>query len=156
MRRSGLQPAWTSAAPGASNYGMAYPIYVPQEMIARHLFCYNGAAVSGNIQMCIVDKKGNTLPGTVTAPEAQDGVSLWQVFSIPDTLLIPGVYALGVALSAPASGRLTALSSGTANTSPQAWLGGGFSISSFPIPSTWTFFAGAYNYFVPALAVGGF
>lgn len=156
VRRSGLQPTWTSAAPGASNYGMAYPIYVPQEMVARHLFCFNGSVVSGNIQMCIANANGVTLPHTVTPPEPQDGVSLWQVFSIPDTLLSPGVYLLGVALSAPATARLTALASGNANTFVQGWLGGGAASISFPIPATWDYFAEDYNYFVPALSVGGF
>lgn len=81
----------------------AYPlanraIYIPFSMSARRtlrkLFCWNGAAVSGNVDMGIYDHSGVRLQSN--GPVAQAGINSIQVFNITDTRLTEGMFYMAI------------------------------------------------------------
>lgn len=105
--RSSLGPAlravgFTFTSPGsgawsAANRALYYPFYVNQIFNAAQMFVYNGATISGNLDVGIYDLYGNRLVSSGST--AQSGASVLQVFNITDTLLAPGDYYFALAFN---------------------------------------------------------
>lgn len=76
---------YASATWPAANEAILIPFRVPYPVIAKQMFCSNGAAVSGNLDIGIYTKDGTLLVST--GETAQSGTSDFQTFDITDTLL---------------------------------------------------------------------
>jgi hypothetical protein len=66
------------------------PFYLPTPILIKQLFCENGSAVSGNIDIGLFNRYGDLIISTGST--AQAGVSAPQVVDIADTELGPGTY----------------------------------------------------------------
>lgn len=111
--------------------------FIPFRLVAAisvvKLFVYNGATVSGNIDVGIYDKDGNRLVSSGTT--AQAGVNSIQAFDVTDTAIGPGLFYLAVVLD-NATGTvfqwvLGSIAQGQA-------LGLATETSAFPLPATAT------------------
>jgi hypothetical protein len=121
---------------GANNRANFLPFRVPRPLIARALFVGNGTNLSGNVDLGIYARgsAGDTLVRLVsTGSTARAGSGEQQDIDIPDTLLGPGRYYFGLALS-----NLSGTVLGTVtNAAPATALLGGFSAEdAFPLPAT--------------------
>lgn len=72
------------------------PFRVPSALLVQQLYVYNGAAVSGNVDVGIYTPGGTRLVSIGST--AQAGTNDQQLFDIADTLLAPGAYYLAVTL----------------------------------------------------------
>ena len=79
----------------ASNRAIFYPFRLTRPFTAVKMFLYNGATVSGNVDLGIYDTSGTRLISTGST--AQAGVSSIQVIDITDTRFGPGVFYLAIA-----------------------------------------------------------
>ena len=96
------QTAPASTAFGAAGRVILAPISVPWPVIVDRLLYSVGAAANGNVRMCIY-REGSTPDspqggGLVveTASVAQSGINQLEMLPIPNTLLLPGQYFLGL------------------------------------------------------------
>lgn len=96
---------WALSVAASISASFAWPaanlaIYVPVEIYAPativKMAVLNGTAVSGNIDVGIYDVGGKRLISAGTT--AQAGTTTIQTFDITDTLLLPGLYYMAVAL----------------------------------------------------------
>ena len=153
---------WSLESIGAKLYGMgagnmtgvgstAYPsanlaIYIPftiaKPIVVVKLFSYNGATVSGNIDMGIYTADGTRLVSIGST--AQATTSNVQEFDISDTLLNAGLYYLAVAKN-DTTGTLFAVASGSA-VAALATMGIAQQASAFPLPATATFATASQDY----------
>jgi hypothetical protein len=80
---------WPTANRGIFTYfAIQTPVTITQ------LFCYNGATVSGNVDMGIYDAGGRRIVSIGST--AQAGVNQLQLFDITDTTLFPDLYLLAL------------------------------------------------------------
>lgn len=98
----------TSTVWPTANMALLVPVHLDYPAWVYQLSVTNGAAVSGNIDVGIYDEEGVLLVSAGST--AQTGVSVAQFFNVTDTLLMPGVYFLAVALN-NTTGALNAVGS---------------------------------------------
>jgi hypothetical protein len=116
-----------------ANRAIYIPVRIPAPFYAHKMFIYNGATVSGNIDMGIYDRDGNKIASLGTT--AQGTASTIQEFDMTDILLAPGIYYLAVALDNATGKILCADSVGVLLRS----LGRVVQETAFPLPATATF-----------------
>lgn len=85
----------SSAYPAVSR-ALFIPIYINEDVVVKQLWCYNGATVSGNVDMGLFDKYGTMLQSAGST--AQAGTNAVQAFDITDQALEFGVYYLGISI----------------------------------------------------------
>lgn len=123
----------TDVAYTTANEATLQTVLVQEPVIVTKLFCLNGTAVSGNIDMGIYDLGGNRLVSSGSV--AQAGISVMQVFDITDLEIGPGAYLLALALD-NLTGRF---STQARSNNPEARVDGIFNVlTSFPLPSSLT------------------
>lgn len=79
-----------------SNLAIFFPFEIYEPITIAKLTVLNGSAVSGNIDAGIYDAMGNRLVSIGST--AQSGTTAIQTFDVTDTLLVPGLYYLALAL----------------------------------------------------------
>lgn len=137
-----------SAAWPAANRAIYVPFVVPAPFVAVKMFVSNGATASGNLDAGIYDDQGNRLVSIGST--AQAGTTANQSLDITDTLLLPGVYYMALAMNG---------TTGTARRTnialPLVKACGVLSQSTaFALPATATF-AAAQDAYIPLFAVTG-
>jgi len=140
----GTGTAMTGAASAtypAANRALYIPVTLAVPTLVVKLASYNGATVSGNIDVGIYDRVGTRLVSAGST--AQAGASAWQEFDITDTLLGPGCFFLAVAMD-NTTGTLFRVLGGQARYLTAH--GMAQQATAFPLPATATFAA-------PAVAV---
>jgi len=85
-----------SATWPASNRILYQPFRLPTPITIAQLYCYNGTAVSGNVDIGIYMLDGSKI--ITTSSVAQAGTSALQLFDITDTLIGPGTFYMGITL----------------------------------------------------------
>ncbi len=133
--------ATASAAYPTANLALFIPFKVFKRITAVQMFVYNGATVSGNIDVGIYDKNGVRLISAGST--AQAGTNALQAFNITDTPFGPGTFYLAVALD----NTTGTLFRGTlvVNIQPGT-LGMAQMATAFALPATATFAQIAGNY----------
>lgn len=86
-----LTTAASAAWPGTNRGHLSF-FAVQTPIVVTQLFCYNGATVSGNVDMAILDSTGRRIVSTGST--AQSGTNQLQVFDITDTTLFPDLYTI--------------------------------------------------------------
>lgn len=109
-------------------------IYVPIEILypvtVTRLLVNNGTTVAGNIDVGIFDVNGSRMVSMGSV--IQSGTSASQLFDIPDTTLLPGMYYMGLALS-NVTGTISGFGGVFVDMAP---MGFGQQASAFPLPAT--------------------
>lgn len=130
--------AWPTA-----NKAMYCPIRIYRPVTITQMFCLNGSAVSGNIDMAVYDEAGNRL--CTNGGTAQTGIGVTQTLDVTDTLLLPGRYYWAMA----ADNTTTTVYGTAASITTSSRLSGLYEqTSAYPLPSTATLTASTTN-FVP-------
>ena len=88
--------ASTSFAWPTANLALYIPVEVYTPILIAKMSINNGATVSGNVDVGIYDVGGAKL--VTMGSTAQSGVSAIQTFDIADTLLLPGLYYMALAI----------------------------------------------------------
>ena len=141
-------PSIASAVWPTANKAMYMPFWLAQPIIVVKLFCLNGAAVSGNVDMGIYDAAGTKIVSTGST--AQAGISVIQEFDIADTVVGPGLFYLAIALD----NTTGTIYRGFFLSLPVASLAGmAHQLTAFPLPATATFAAVATNTTIPICAL---
>ncbi len=95
-----------ASTPFSAIVSAAYPtadlaLYVPFSLLERitvvKLFCHNGAAVAGNVDIRLYDINGVALTPSVQV--AQAVINVLQEFDIVDVPIGPGLFYMGIVLS---------------------------------------------------------
>ena len=137
---------FASATYPTANLALFIPFVVTEPIVAVQLWCINGAAVSGNVDMGIYDVAGTKLVSIGST--AQSGTSVMQAFNITDTQLGTGRYFLAIALD-NTTGTLTRA------TTPAVYLSA-FGMAemgtAFALPATATF-AAVTNAYIPLIGL---
>ncbi len=87
-----------SVASGAwptTNVAIFIPFYVPGPFTVRSFWCFNGASVSGNVDLGVYGLDGSLIVSTGST--AQAGVSALQITTVTAKLLMPGAYYMALA-----------------------------------------------------------
>lgn len=130
-----------------SNRAVYMPVRISEPVLARKLFWFNGATVSGNADCGIYDAAGTKIVSAGST--AQSGTNALQEVDIADTLLDAGLFYMGLALD-NTTGTFFRLSVGTAYRA-QA-MGTVMQATAFPLPAAATF--AAYTDTVTAYVCG--
>lgn len=140
-----LTNTFGSAVWPAANRALFYPFSVSEAALAVRLYCVNGSAVSGNVDLGIYDAAGTRL--TSTGSTAQAGINLIQSIDCTDVWLLPHT----IYYAAMAMDNVTGT---TIRWSGAAARGIGMfqQSTAFALPATATFARDASNY-VPAFGV---
>jgi hypothetical protein len=129
-----------SAVYPTANLAIYVPFSLGVPITAVQMFIYNGATVSGNVDVGLYAADGTRLVSMGST--AQAGTSVLQAFDITDTPLGPGNYYLACAVD-----NTTATLFRLAPTARQiAGLGCFTQVTAFPLPAVATFatYASAY------------
>lgn len=94
---NGMPAASTSGAWPTANTALFMPMLVPRPFIFKQVGLFNGATVSGNVDMGIYDPAGIRLVSSGSV--AQAGTNVTQTIDITDTPVNPGLYYLAIALN---------------------------------------------------------
>lgn len=86
--------AAVSVAWATANQARYVPFTITTPFLAAKLLAFNGATAGGNTDMGIYTAAGTEVVGIAAA--AQSGLNTWQSFDITDTMLMPGLYYLGL------------------------------------------------------------
>jgi len=143
-RQYGKVPLLTSAVWGIANQILAGPVKVRQRMTVKKLYCFNGAAVSGNCDIALFGPAGRLTVGgsnwmnpqwrlTAAGSTAQAGISVWQAFDIPDFIIPPGMYWIAYGLD-NITGAVTRLDTLAANMNQLGHLVNALSLQASGIP----------------------
>ena len=128
---------WPSA-----NLAIYVPLRITRAVSVAQLTLLNGAVVSGNVDVGLMD--ANFVRLASAGSTAQAGTNAYQTFNITDILIGPGLYYMAVALD-----NTTATVFRVASTiSAEVWraLGLAQQAAAFPIPSVGTPAVMANNY----------
>ncbi len=126
------------------------PVVVPFEVTVFQMGIGNGATVSGNVDVGIMDQFGTRLV-SIGAATAQAGISQIQTFDITNTTLVPGTYYFAFSQD-----NATGLVNRSGSIGAQLWRTAGCrqeTTVAFGIPATAAFAAYSTNGSVP-LVVG--
>lgn len=121
-----------SAVYPAANRALYIPFRISTPFLVKTLFCLNGAAVSGNIDVGIFGQAGARLVSAGSTPQA--GTNAIQIFDVTDTLLGPGRFYLAVAMD---NGTGTLFRSAPTTVFP-AGQGAAQQATAFALPATAT------------------
>jgi hypothetical protein len=129
---------WSNTTPNSTTYPTAnlaiyMPFRLPTPTLIAQLFCSNGTAVSGNVDVGIYDEAGTRLVSSGST--AQAGTSTNQAFNITDMTIGPGLFYLAVAMD-NTTGTLFATTASALNLK---FMGFAQEASAFPLPATATF-----------------
>lgn len=132
---------YASAAWPAANEAILVPFRIANPVIARMMFCSNGATVSGNVDAGIYTKDGRLLVSI--GGVAQSGTSSIQSFDIADTFLSgPDWFYMALSLD-NTTGTFIRNSS---NSRDWQRFGLGSMTSAYPLPASGTLAAPSRNY----------
>jgi hypothetical protein len=120
--------------PIGTNVAMFVPFRIGKTIIAKNMFCLNGSAVAGSIDIGIYTADGTKLVSTGST--AQSGTSAIQTISITNTEFGPGLFYLALAAN-NAGNRFQCAN--TINAYPLQVMGVAMVTASFPLPATVTF-----------------
>lgn len=98
-----------SAAYPSANLAIYYPFVLRRQIVAAQLFWFNGATVSGNVDIGIYSADGARL--TPSSSTAQATINTLQVVNITDTTIGPGLFRMGIAMN-NTTGTLNSIASG--------------------------------------------
>lgn len=130
----------------AANRAIFVPIVVHSAFTVAQLFCANGGAVSGNVDVGLYDTGGNRIVSSGSTAHA--GTGTLQFFNVTDTPISAGVYYMAMVLDST-SGAI-------AGCVPAIGITQAFGVlsmaSAFPLPTTATF-ATVANTLVPQLGL---
>ena len=84
-----------SAAFPTTNQAFFMPLFMGAPITIAQLFVWNGATVSGNVDVGVYAEDGTRLVSSGST--AQAGTSVLQVFDVTDTVIGPGNYYLALA-----------------------------------------------------------
>jgi hypothetical protein len=84
--------AWPSA-----NRAYYYPLCLPQQVLVRRVFWFNGTAVSGTTSVAVYSEAGTQI--VTTGSVSGSGTSAIQFVDITDTLLPAGRYYMAISCS---------------------------------------------------------
>lgn len=130
-----------SAAYPTASLAIFVPFVLAKPILVKKLWCYNGTAVSGNVDVGIYDEQGTRLCSSGST--AQAGTSTLQEFNITDTVIGPGLFYLAIALD----NTTGTLFRGTVTTVALLKQLGMFQqASAFALPATATFATVANDY----------
>lgn len=131
-----------SAVYPTANLALYFPFAISQSCIAVDMFCYNGAAVAGNVDMGIYTAGGTLLVST--GATAQASTNVLQKIAITDTTLVgPNDFYMGISLSDATTATLFRVATAAQTQGSQ---GGLQEASAHPLPATATFAACATAY----------
>lgn len=133
--------AWPTA-----NTAIYFPVIVTEDCTITKLFVFNGATVSGNIDVGVYDSSGTKKISAGST--AQAGTNVLQEFNVADTAITAGLYYVGVALD-NTTGTLSKRgipNLGISATEGGQSLGIAEQTSAFPLPATATFAALSSDY----------
>lgn len=136
----------TSATWPSANLALFIPFKVFFSYTATRMFAYNGATASGNIDIGIYSSQGNKLVSSGST--AQSGTNVLQEFDITDTVLVPGLYYMAVAMD----NTTGTLFRNTTNLNPLRMNAIYQQASAFALPTTTTFAAMAQSY-IPVIGM---
>lgn len=114
----------------SANRGLFVPFTLTRPVRVRKMWCINGTAVSGNLDIGIYDYALNKV--VTSGSTAQAGVSSLQLVTIAATDLYPGLYFWAFAFDNAVATNLHP----TLDVSVARILGVGQQVSAFPLPST--------------------
>lgn len=80
----------------AANRVIYIPFRLPQPLVVQQLYCINGSAVSGNVDVGVYTLDGTKILSSGST--AQAGTNQKQLFNVTDTLLGIGAYYMGLTL----------------------------------------------------------
>jgi len=130
-----------------ANLALFIPFVLSMPVTAVKMFAYNGATVSGNIDLGLYDTTGIRLVSIGST--AQAGTGATQEFNITDTNIGPGRFYLAVAMN----NTTGTLYRGTmTNAAILQSTGMSQMATAFPLPATATLAAVSVNY-VPLIAL---
>lgn len=138
-----------SAAWQTANAAIYVPFFLEELFTVTQMFTYNGAAVSGNIDVGLYTEGGTRIVSAGTT--AQSGTAALQVYNTTDVALVPGRYYMAVALD-NATGELF---QSTASVPLLRMFGVAREAAAFVLPATATFAAVATATLVPMIGLSG-
>ncbi|HEY6021437.1 MAG TPA: T9SS type A sorting domain-containing protein [Candidatus Paceibacterota bacterium] len=116
-----------------ANLARFFPFYKVAPATFARAFVFNGATVSGNIEIGIYDAKGRKV---TSVSAAQAGASVMQLIDITDFTLYPGMYYLAMAMD---NGTGTVKSSNAPSAAHLGFAGAFEMAAAYPLPATATF-----------------
>lgn len=136
-----------SAVWPAANETVIIPVVVTQPITITKLWVFNGAAVSGNIDIGIYSDAAAPVLVVAAGSTVQAGTSIVQEFNIADTALAPGRYYIAVVLdnTTGTTIRVAAPAIGTQAENFQ-YAGLAQMAAAFPLPATLTLAASSRSY----------
>lgn len=137
----------TSTAWPSANLAIYIPVEIYQVVTIVKMAVNNGTAVSGNIDVGIYDVGGAKL--VTKGSTAQAGTSAIQIFDITDTLLLPGLYYMAVALD----NTTGTLAGWTVATQVAQSMGAFQQASAFALPTSSATFAAFAQTFMPMVTM---
>ena len=126
-----------SATWPAANRALYIPILVTEDITVTKLWCHNGSAVSGNVNMCLYNSAFAQVAGTEIGSTAQAGTSVLQEFNIADTAIVAGLYYIGIVLS-NTTGEMVRYTTPPTNVALQSWGMAQELLASVDLPATAT------------------
>lgn len=129
-----------------ANRAISCPVIIERSMVVVKMFCLNGTAVSGNLDIGIYDSSGTLLVSSGST--AQAGTSTIQSFDIADTTLSAGIYYMAMVMD---NGTGTVARSNATATA----CGGGGQLqqnTAFPLPNPATWAANG-SAFIPLIGI---
>lgn len=132
-----------SVAYPTANLAFFHSIWVPTPCTIVQMFAYNGATVSGNIDVGLYAMDGTRLVSSGST--AQAGTNVLQAFDVTDTTIGPGEYYLAIAMD-NTTGTLFRFAPGIRLIRPLGCLS---QASAFALPATATFAALSGGSYVP-------
>ncbi len=80
-----------------ANLGLFIPFFLPCRFVLRRMFCLNGSAVSGNIDLGVYSMDGSKIVSAGST--AHSGTSTVQIVTVTETVLAPGRYYMALSCS---------------------------------------------------------
>ncbi len=140
---SAISQAASTAWPTA-NLALYVPFQVRKPIVVVKMFCYNGAAVAGNVDVGIYSEYGTRIVSIGST--AQAGLSAIQEFDIADTLLGTGIFYMAIALDDATATATIRRGTMAANAIPAITGMAQEQLASVTLPATATFASIAGNY----------
>jgi hypothetical protein len=132
----------------AANRALLVPFEIASPRVVTEIVWYNGSGISGNVDAGIYTTAGGRIVSTGST--AQSGSTAQQVVDITDTLLLPGVYYMALAMD---NGTGTIVRWQNYGTQQLIASGMQQAATAFPLPDPVTLANPATNY-VPCMALG--